>query len=49
MRVWILSQMRPQRAAKATSVAAEVNQAVAGYMLGNFLTSLIAGIVVFVT
>ena len=30
-------------------VAAEVNRAVAGYMLGNFLTSLIAGIVVFVT
>jgi len=49
MRTWILSQMRPARAAKATSVAAEVNRAVAGYMLGNFLTSLIAGIVVFVT
>ena len=49
MRVWTLSQMRPARAAKATAVAAEVNQAVAGYMLGNFLTSLIAGIVVFVT
>ena len=49
MRVWILSQMRPARAAKATAVAAEVNQAVAGYMLGNLLTSLIAGIVVFVT
>jgi predicted PurR-regulated permease PerM len=49
MRTWILSQMRPARAAKATSVAAEVNQAVAGYMLGNFLTSLIAGVVVFVS
>ena len=49
MRVWTLSQMRPARAAKATSVAAEVNQAVAGYMLGNLMTSLIAGIVVFVT
>jgi predicted PurR-regulated permease PerM len=49
MRAWILSQMRPARAAKATELAAEVNQAVAGYMLGNFLTSLIAGIVVFVT
>jgi predicted PurR-regulated permease PerM len=49
MRVWALSQMRPARAAKATAVAAEVNQAVAGYMLGNLLTSLIAGIVVFVT
>jgi len=49
MRAWILSQMRPARAAKTTAVAAEVNQAVAGYMLGNLLTSLIAGIVVFVT
>jgi predicted PurR-regulated permease PerM len=49
MRVWILSQMRPARAAKATEMAAEVNRAVAGYMLGNLMTSLIAGIVVFVT
>jgi predicted PurR-regulated permease PerM len=49
MRVWILGQMRPQRAAKVTAVSTEVNQAVAGYMLGNLLTSLIAGIVVFVT
>ena len=30
-------------------MSAEVNQAVAGYMLGNLMTSLIAGIVVFVT
>ena len=49
MRAWILSQMRPARAAKATELATEVNRAVAGYMLGNFLTSLIAGIVIFVT
>jgi predicted PurR-regulated permease PerM len=49
MRTWILGQMRPARAAKATEVATEVNRAVAGYMLGNFLTSLIAGIVIFVT
>jgi len=49
MRVWILSQMRPARAARVTAVSAEVNQAVAGYMLGNLLTSLIAGILVFVT
>jgi predicted PurR-regulated permease PerM len=49
MRVWILAQMRPARAAKATEVASEVNRAVAGYMLGNLLTSLIAGIIVFVT
>ena len=49
MRAWILSQMRPARAAKVTAVSTEVNQAVAGYMLGNLMTSLIAGVVVFVT
>src|SRR6266404_2365576 len=49
MRRWILGQMSPARAAATTRVSAEVNRAVAGYMLGNLLTSLIAGIVVFVT
>ena len=49
MRSWILGQMTPARAAGVTRVAADVNRAVAGYMLGNLLTSLIAGIVVFVT
>jgi len=49
MRVWILSQMAPARAAAVTRVAGEVNTAVTGYMLGNLLTSLIAGVVVFVT
>jgi predicted PurR-regulated permease PerM len=49
MRRWILSQMTPTRAAAARRISAEVNQAVTGYMLGNFLTSLIAGIVVFVS
>ena len=49
MRRWIIGQMTPARAATATRISAEVNRAVAGYMLGNFLTSLIAGIVVFVT
>ncbi len=49
MRRWLLSQMAPQRAATVTRVAREVNQSVVGYMLGNFLTSIIAGTVVFVT
>jgi predicted PurR-regulated permease PerM len=49
MRRWILSQLRPARAATVTRVAGEVNKGVIGYMLGNFLTSLIAGVVVFVT
>jgi predicted PurR-regulated permease PerM len=48
MRRWTLGQMTPERAAAVTRVAGEVNRSVIGYMLGNFLTSLIAGIVVFV-
>jgi predicted PurR-regulated permease PerM len=49
MRRWLLSQMQPERAAAVTRVAGDVNRAVTGYMLGNLLTSLIAGCVVFVT
>jgi len=49
MRVWILAQMRPDRAASVTRVAADVNKSVIGYMVGNVLTSIIAGTVVFVT
>jgi predicted PurR-regulated permease PerM len=49
MRRWLLSQMTEQRAASVTRVAQEVNGSVIGYMLGNLLTSLIAGVVVFVT
>ena len=41
--------MRPERAATVTRIGSEVSQSVTGYMLGNFLTSLIAGTVVFVT
>jgi predicted PurR-regulated permease PerM len=49
MRAWLLGQMRPERAATVTRIGTEVSRSVAGYMLGNFLTSLIAGTVVFVT
>jgi predicted PurR-regulated permease PerM len=49
MRAWLLAQMRPERAATVTRIGSEVSKAVTGYMLGNFLTSLIAGTVVFVT
>jgi predicted PurR-regulated permease PerM len=41
--------MSPERAQRYSAVAREVNRSVVGYMLGNFLTSLIAGFVVFVT
>ncbi len=47
MRRWLVSQMSPQHATGITRVGREVNQAITGYMLGNLLTSLIAGVVVF--
>jgi hypothetical protein len=46
---WTLGQMTPGRSATVTRVAADVSQKVTGYMFGDLLTSLIAGIVVFVT
>ena len=41
--------MAPERAARVTRIAGEVNRSVTGFMLGNFITSVIAGVVVFVT
>ncbi|MBO0809118.1 MAG: AI-2E family transporter, partial [Actinobacteria bacterium] len=49
MRAAVLRMMVPERAERYARVAREVNRSVAGYMLGNFLTSIIAGIVVLVT
>ncbi len=49
MRRVLLEQLTPRRAAEITRMARQVNQAVLGYMLGNLLTSLIAGAVVFVS
>jgi predicted PurR-regulated permease PerM len=49
MRVWILSQMSPGRRATVTRISSDVSKKVTGYMFGNLLTSLIAGVVVFVT
>jgi predicted PurR-regulated permease PerM len=49
MRTWLLGQMRPERAATVTRIGSDVSRSVTGYMLGNLLTSLIAGTVVFVT
>ena len=49
LRRGILGNLDPRRAANVTRVAAEVNRSVTGYMLGNLLTSLIAGLVVYVT
>ncbi len=49
MRNGILGLMSPEHAARYSRIATEVNRSVAGFMLGNIATSLIAGIVIFVT
>jgi predicted PurR-regulated permease PerM len=49
MRAGLLGAMSPERAERWGRIAGQVNRSVTGYMLGNFLTSLIAGLVVFVT
>ena len=45
----VLDWMRPERSVRVRRVLGDVGQAVAGYMLGNLATSMIAGIVIFVT
>jgi predicted PurR-regulated permease PerM len=49
LRTGLLGLMEPNRAERYTQLAREVNQSVVGYMLGNFATSVIAGLVVFAT
>jgi predicted PurR-regulated permease PerM len=49
LRGGLLGLMAPERAERYTQVAREVNQSVVGYMLGNFATSVIAGVVVLAT
>jgi predicted PurR-regulated permease PerM len=48
LRRGLTGQMTTTRAAEVTRVARDVDRAVTGYMLGNLLTSLIAGVVTFV-
>jgi predicted PurR-regulated permease PerM len=49
MRQGLVQLMPPQQAAYYTRVAREISQSATGYALGNLLTSLIAGVVIFVT
>jgi predicted PurR-regulated permease PerM len=49
IRVSLLRMMSPERAASYSRIGSKVSRAVSGYMLGDIVTSLIAGIVVFVT
>jgi len=48
MRTGLLGMMQPARARRYSTIAGEVNRSVTGYMLGNFATSVIAGLVVMV-
>ena len=45
----VLNWMRPERSDRVHKILGDVGQAVAGYMLGNLATSMIAGVVIFVT
>ena len=49
MRKGLLQAMPPERAAYYSRVAGEISQSATGYAFGNLLTSLIAGVVIFVT
>jgi predicted PurR-regulated permease PerM len=49
LRTGVLGMMSERRATLVTRVAGEVSRSVTGFMLGNFLTSFMAGVVVFVT
>ena len=49
MKNGLLALMVPARAERYTRIAREVSRSATGYMLGNFLTSLTAGVVVLVT
>ena len=49
IRVGLLGLLSPARAARCTAVANEVNRSVTGFVLGDLMTSLVAGIVVFAT
>ncbi len=49
LRTGLLGLMTPARADRSSQIAREVNRSVTGYMLGNFATSIIAGVVVLVT
>jgi predicted PurR-regulated permease PerM len=49
LRRGVLGLMRPERAERAAFVAGQVSRSVTGYMAGNFITSVVAGVVVYVT
>ncbi len=49
LRTAVLGVLPPERSERYARVAGEINRSLTGYALGNLLTSLIAGVVVFTT
>jgi predicted PurR-regulated permease PerM len=49
MRRGLLAVLPRERASRYARIAHEINESVTGYMMGNLLTSVIAGVTVFVT
>jgi predicted PurR-regulated permease PerM len=49
MRRGLMTMLEPHRAARYTRIGSAVSRSVSGYILGDLLTSLSAGVVVFVT
>ncbi|MGO9856465.1 MAG: AI-2E family transporter [Acidimicrobiales bacterium] len=49
MRVAILGAMSPERALRYTDIGGKVSRSISGFVLGDILTSIVAGAVVFVT
>jgi predicted PurR-regulated permease PerM len=49
MRQSLISILEPERAARYTRIGGAISHSVTGYMLGDILTSLIAGVIVFLT
>jgi predicted PurR-regulated permease PerM len=49
IRVAILAAMSPDRARRYSAIGGEVSRSISGFVVGDVLTSIVAGIVVFVT
>ncbi len=49
IRTGLLAAMAPERAARYAEIGGKVSRSISGFVLGDFLTSLIAGTVIFVT
>ena len=49
IRAGLLDMMSPQRATRYSAIGSKVSSSISGFVLGDFLTSLIAGTVIFVT